>query len=603
MESIGNYLIQMACWLTGFWLIYFLFLRKETFYETNRWFLLTGLLFSLVMPMIPITYTVTQVPLNTDILLKATTVTTGSQPEGLNLFSTIWLWIYLSGTLFFAIRFSRQWLKVKRLKKEGIRLNVDSTEVILIKKETAPFSFFSKIFISQSLGNEVEIKTIVSHEKVHIQERHWADLLIFEMVRILQWFNPLLLFYRKAMMQNHEYLADRGATATGMNIRTYQAILANQLLGVPVVRYASSFTMFNPTKRITMMNKNKTKPMKQFKLLWAVPVMALILYAFAEPKYVSADNSSFVSIQNEKGKTASGVITDNKGEALPGAHIIVANSTIGTISDIDGKFSLAGLKPDDELVISFVGYKTVKVKAGENLKVKMERNVIRVAVAETGENIAPPPPPPPFVIKGKEGEKPLIVVDGKISTIDINNIDPNTIDKIEVLKGESATEKYGKKGENGVILITTKKLQSGNTYNIKVNEDQIVDENGVAVSGFANEKKVVPEKIEVIGYANQQEKNDNQFVAVEEMPQFIGGGAALGTFLKTATANAKEKGVVKVFFTVKTDGDIDEIKVDDNVSKELREQAWKVMKSMPNWKPGTQNGKNVKVDMEMNILF
>ena len=148
MESIGNYLIQMACWLTGFWLIYFLFLRKETFYETNRWFLLTGLLFSLVMPMIPITYAVTRAPLNADILLKATTVTTGSQPEEFNLFSNIWLWIYLSGTLFFAIRFSIQWLKVIRLRKAGTRLKVDSTEVILIEKETAPFSFFSKIFIN-----------------------------------------------------------------------------------------------------------------------------------------------------------------------------------------------------------------------------------------------------------------------------------------------------------------------------------------------------------------------------------------------------------------------------------------------------------------------
>lgn len=523
MESIGNYLIQMACWLTGFWLIYFLFLRKETFYETNRWFLLTGLLFSLVMPLIPITYAVTRAPLNADILLKATTVTTGSQPEEFNLFSNIWLWIYLSGTLFFAIRFSIQWIKVIHLRKAGTRLKVDSTEVILIEKETAPFSFFSKIFISKSLGNEVEMKTIVSHEKVHIQERHWADLLIFELVRILQWFNPLILFYRKAMMQNHEYLADRGATATGMNIRTYQAILANQLLGVPVVRYASSFTMFNPTKRITMMNKNKTKPMKQFKLLWAVPVMALILFAFAEPKYNYADNPSSVSQQNEKGKSISGVITDTKGEALPGAHIIVANSTTGTTSDIDGKFSLTGLKSDDELIISFIGYKTVKIKAGDNLKVQMERNVIKVQVAETGENIAPPPPPPPALPPK-------------------NNSD----------KGEK---------------ITT------------------------------------PEKVKVYGYANHKEKDDKQFVVTEEMPQFIGGGVALGSFLKKETANAKEKGVVKVFFTVKQTGEIDEIKVDDNVSKGLQEQALKVMKSMPNWIPGKQNGKNVKVNMEMNILF
>ena len=605
METLGNHLIQMACWLTGFWFIYFVFLRKETFYETNRWFLLFGLLCSLIMPFFPVTYTATRAPLNTDLLLKATMVTTVTQPEPSFFRENLWLWIYLAGILLFTIRFISQWMKVRKIEKKGIRLQVESAEVFLIEKETAPFSFFRKIFISQSLQSELEIKTIVSHEKVHIEERHWIDLLIFEVVRALQWFNPLLLFYRKAMMQNHEYLADRGATANGMNIRTYQAILANQLLGIPVVKYASSFTMFNPTKRVLMMNKNRTRPMKQFKLLWALPLAALILYAFAEPKYINADTPSSVSIQTEKGQSASGVITDNKGEALPGAHIIVANSTTGTISDINGKFSLSGLKKDDELFISFVGYKTVKMKAGENVKVQMERNVIKVAVAEAGENIAPPPPPPPPAdLKiGSAGTPPLIVVDGKIITIDINNIDPNTIEKIEVLKNESATEIYGEKGGNGVILITTKKNQSGNTYNIKVDKDQIVDKNGAPVSGFANEKKVVPEKVEVIGYANQQKKDDNQFVAVEEIPQFPGGTSELGAYLTDKTSKTGKEGKVEVYFIVNTDGSIGNIKIVESASSELDQLATKIIEEMPKWTPGKQHGKAVKVEMQIGILF
>jgi TonB-dependent SusC/RagA subfamily outer membrane receptor len=326
--------------------------------------------------------------------------------------------------------------------------------------------------------------------------------------------------------------------------------------------------------------------MKQFKLLWAVPVMALILFAFAEPKYVSADNSSSVSQNDDKGKTASGVILGSEGEKLQGAIIVVANTTTGTISDQDGKFSLKGLKPDDELVISYVGYITVKMKAGENVKVQMERNVIKVAVAETGQNMAPPPPPPPPPTPenlkiGSPGSKVLYIIDGEIKDYTyVDKIDTKTIEKVEVLKDKSAVQLYGEKAKDGVVLITTKKGSSGKGEKIKTSE-----------------------KVEVYGPANHEEKNDGKFVAVEEMPQFIGGGEALGTFLKKETANAKEKGMIKVFFTVNADGDIDKIKVDDNVSKVLQEQAWKVMKSMPNWIPGKQNGKNVKVDMEMNILF
>jgi hypothetical protein len=151
---------------------------------------------------------------------------------------------------------------------------------------------------------------------------------------------------------------------------------------------------------------------------------------------------------------------------------------------------------------------------------------------------------------------------------------------MNVLKDNSAIEKYGKKGQNGVIEITTKKDQTGKGEKIKI-----------------------PEKMKVYDYANRKEEFDNQYRATEEMPQFIGGGEALGTFLRKNTANAKEKGMVKVFFTVKQDGNIDEIKVDKNVSKGLQEQAWKVMQLMPDWIPGKQNGKNVNVNMEINILF
>src|SRR5574344_1256821 len=58
METLGSYLLQMACWLAGFWLVYAAFLKKETFFELNRWFLLTGLVASLLLPLFPVRYNV-----------------------------------------------------------------------------------------------------------------------------------------------------------------------------------------------------------------------------------------------------------------------------------------------------------------------------------------------------------------------------------------------------------------------------------------------------------------------------------------------------------------------------------------------------------------
>ena len=211
-----------------------------------------------------------------------------------------------------------------------------------------------------------------------------------------------------------------------------------------------------------------------------------------------------------------------------------------------------------------------------------------VIMITTKKNIAPPPPPcdTVFNVKGNGG-KQLIVIDGVIET-DINKIgNPETIESINVLKGKDAIEKYGHKGKNGVIEITTKNLQREITQHLKANTNQAVSKEDTPSNGVAGEKKNFSE----------------QFVAVEEIPQFVGGKKALEYFLQTATANSKEKGVVRVYFTVQADGDIDKIKIDDSVSKYLQEQAWKVMKSMPSWIPGKQNGKNVKVDMEINLLF
>ena len=75
--------------------------------------------------------------------------------------------------------------------------------------------------------------------------------------------------------------------------------------------------------------------------------------------------------------------------------------------------------------------------------------------------VTPPSPPPPpsegITFKGGNGNPPLILVDGVVRDIDVNKIDPNTIESISVIKGESGKKLYGEKGKEGVIQITLKK--------------------------------------------------------------------------------------------------------------------------------------------------
>jgi len=609
MNTIGTYLLQMSCWIAAFWVVYVLVLKKETYFDINRWFLNVGLLVSVVMPLFPLTYKVYRTVQPVAINL----VPTAQVPDiETRLTLNYWLLAYSAGVIFFVVRFVIQHVNLNIMRKSSKTVSIDSLKVYRIEKETAPFSFFNQIYVSSTLSSELELKTVVAHEKVHIDERHWADLLLLEVVRTLQWFNPLMQLYRKAMMQNHEYLADSGTLEQGVSARTYRSILANQMLGVPVVSLANSFTIFNSTNRIIMMKKDKSLPKNRLKILLVLPLMAIIVMGFAKPKYVS--ESVINAIAGKETVTAKGKVLDEQGQPLKNASVIVAQSNTGTISDAGGNFVLEGLKPDDKLVVSYVGYETQILP----VKAKMQFNMVPAVVALdlTLEEVAPPPPPPPpasddvilistkketsdvkaigkvnelhysnldqsieslsksdqsgIKLKTKDGniiyagndqmKNPLIVVDGKISEVDINTIDPNTIQSINVLKDQSAIDKYGEKAKDGAIEITTKK----------------------------EEEKSVPEEV---------------FMVVEEMPEYPGGIDALSKFISENIPYAQGKGKVYVQFIVNKDGSISNVKVLRSNSETMSKKAIEVIQKMPHWKPGKQRGVPVKVAYTIPIEF
>jgi TonB-dependent SusC/RagA subfamily outer membrane receptor len=154
----------------------------------------------------------------------------------------------------------------------------------------------------------------------------------------------------------------------------------------------------------------------------------------------------------------------------------------------------------------------------------------------------------------------LIIVDGKEYTDDINSIEVKEIVMIEVLKDQTANALYGKKGDNGVVLITT--------------------------------KKIIPKGA-----------NDEVFVVVEDMPMFKGGQTALDSYLKQKTSGVKDKGVVSVRFTVNADGRVSNVKAVSVTPKALVKKAEEIVAGMPAWNAGKQRGMPVSVDMEIKIEF
>ena len=157
---------------------------------------------------------------------------------------------------------------------------------VINQKGIMPYSFFNVVFIDIQKYSERELSNIIAHEKVHIQERHWIDLLIIELLMVLFWVNPVVWLYERSIKQNHEYLADQGVLLAGYHPGQYQALLINQLMGVKVLGFAHNLNFSLNKKRMEMMKKEKSPGAHKMKLLLALPVVALLVFAFAKKEYL-----------------------------------------------------------------------------------------------------------------------------------------------------------------------------------------------------------------------------------------------------------------------------------------------------------------------------
>jgi len=473
MESLGLYLLKSAVWLTGFTLVFLMVLRNERYFRLNRIYLLSGIVASIVFPFYTWHYAVispsVQASFTTtaDFSAVATVV-----PVSITI--PFYWWLYLVGMVSIAIRLIWQTgMVVRKLRKTGY-VKTGSVKLVRTSEYDGSFSFFSFVFVNPSI-TDIETKEIVNHEREHIQQRHWFDLLLVELLCMLQWFNPFIWIYARLIRQNHEYLADEMALQHTSNPAIYQATLLNQMLGVPVISLANSFSYSLNKKRFKMMKKKIDSPFRKLRMLLVLPLVAMVFYAFAKPEYITPTNAFPTDNVNVSvdGNVVKGKVVKTDGKPLYGTTVIIKDTTIGVITNKDGEFRLKSVSKDAELVFSFVGFKTVIQKPDFNHPmtitmvtdtVKFENGVVAVGYGPKPSAKANASSNADEIINSSNNPPPLFIVDGKIiDKVKFDKINTADFESIDVLKDKSATDKYGEKGKYGVLLITMKKPHSGTT--------------------------------------------------------------------------------------------------------------------------------------------
>ncbi|WP_421920048.1 TonB family protein [Marinifilum sp.] len=632
MNEFLEYFLQSSGILALFYLVYFLFLKDERYFNEIRIYLLSSLVLSLVLPLIKIPYTV--IVETVDSAITSEFLVGSFIPESEFADDKQWnypLFILGAYLMIMLVLFLRSCIKAWEIWimiKGKDFITEDECRIVFMDKKIPAFSFFGYIVISKEEYEEDSLKNILTHEKVHAKQKHWIDLLLIEVLCIVFWFNPFVWLFQIAIKQTHELLADDGVIARGFGIGQYQAILINQIMGAELVGLANNFNYSINKKRMIMMSKEKGPNYRRYKLLLMIPVVIAVLAFNMKVVEVQAQEVDVKEVQKNDEVKISGVVLAEDGKPIPGATVLVEETRSGTITNIKGEFELQASK-DANVMVYFVGVEPKKMTVHdfvlngiENknhfLKIKMKtlkqttnRKDWKPAPAMhkvDGEQI--------FVIVEKMPEFPggklalkkhikesvvypkLAKEEGITGRVFVTFIvtKEGKVDKVRVIRGVEPSLNQEAKRVIEALPDWTPGEQRGKKVNVSCT---------LPVAFGVSDKSTKAKK----EYKSSVADGKKYFILVEEMPEFPGGELELKKFITKNIKypnNAKKKGIegkVLVSFIVNEEGEIEQIKIARGVDPSIDKEAMRLVRLMPKWKPGKQRGKLVSVAYTLPIEF
>ncbi|KAB8152460.1 TonB-dependent receptor plug domain-containing protein [Kordia sp. TARA_039_SRF] len=494
MEELILYFTKSTGVLLLFLGLYFVILRRETFFQENRFFLLFGMLISLLLPFLVITRYI-EIPVITQQLTGNFVYEASNIPVETSSFSwiSVLAYMYLAGVLVFFGKFLIELFSLFRLlwksdvsKRDGQFIYIETNA------NFSPFSFFNYIVYNPALYSASELEVILKHEQAHSRQLHSIDVFVSKLYCIFFWFNPFAWLHQKFMLQNLEFLADSAAIKQTPSKKAYQLTL----LKVSGNNYSPALTnnFYNSLikKRIVMLQKTQSTHAKRWKQLLIFPL--LIAFVFLFNTEVIAKEVTTTTYNNPIIETTAGdlvvVITKNtsmdelkaykklfKSQKIKFEYSDVKFNGKKEISSISIKLSIKNSQEasgkfasvDDEAISDIqVG------KRGDELFVMSKPKAVTGAYAYS------------FSSDDNDGKKKRIVIR--------TNDDGKTTKKTWIQKENIETIDIKKEDDKEVIIINGKKLSPAETIDIKKNgEKEIIIINGKQL----NPDTIIEEEIEI----------------------------------------------------------------------------------------------------------
>lgn len=278
------FLLKFTACIVAFYVFYSIALEQTTLHHLKRFYLLSAMIISFVIPTITFTEYVTVVVSNTAIpentsALVSENITTENYFSSI---TNILLLCYLIGVLLFLIRFVLNLRAITQKINRNTKIKDANTTNVLLSETTAPHTFLNFIFFQKEayLNNAIP-QEVIAHEKAHAYQKHSIDIIVIELLQIVFWFHPVVYLFKNAIKLNHEFLADQEVLKKGFETANYQNILLSFSSSDAQFQLANAINYSLIKKRFTVMKTQTSKRTIWLRSLLIVPLTAMLLFSFS----------------------------------------------------------------------------------------------------------------------------------------------------------------------------------------------------------------------------------------------------------------------------------------------------------------------------------
>lgn len=310
-----RYLLLAAAATALFFAAYWVLMRHEKRHQMVRWYLMGTLVLSLLLPAIHLRLAVpqqhiagnlpgifSQASLPVMASTDSTASTAATADAGSVSFAQVFLWVWLTGFAVAATLLAVRVLHLRRRMRALPCREEDGISLTLLDDDTPAFSFGKHIVVGTKSFSEAEVQQLVGHERVHVRQRHTADIMLCELAKVVLWFDPFIYLYARELKRVHEYIAD-----SAMMSADYAKLFYHQVSGHRYSPLAHCFDYRMVHQRIAMMAQQRRHG-GWLKPLAALPIVAMVLLVACSPK----SNSPLVGQWEYVGITREFIYDDGK---------------------------------------------------------------------------------------------------------------------------------------------------------------------------------------------------------------------------------------------------------------------------------------------------